>query len=88
MKIIHCPVNGPRPLQEFAYGGEFRPMPDPDQATDAQWAAYVYHRNGVPGIKREWWYHLASGVWFIAERDTLKDQFIRTYLYDGESTNA
>lgn len=82
MKQLRCPVNGLRPLQEFAFGGEVRPMPDPGKASDADWADYVFHRDGAPGVKREWWYHIASGVWFIAERDTLQDEFTRTYLPD------
>lgn len=80
-----CPVNGPRPVAEFAYAGEVREMPDPDRATDDEWADYVFNRNGAPGIKKEWWHHLASGVWFIAERDTLQDEIRRTYLYGRES---
>jgi len=84
MKLLNCPINGVRPLQEFAYGGEFRPMPDPGAATDKVWADYVFNRAGEPKIKKEWWYHLASGTWFVAERDTLKDEFIRTYLYKSE----
>ena len=76
-----CPVNGPRIISEFAYGGELRPGPDPDTATDAEWADYVFNRNGVPGMKREWWCHTPSGVWFIAERDTVTDTIARTYLY-------
>lgn len=79
MKIIHCPVNGPRPLQEFTYGGEYRPMPDPDQVSDKEWADYVFNRACEPGVQVEWWYHNASGFWFLAERDTEKDEFIRTY---------
>jgi len=35
MKIINCPVNGPRPMQEFAYGGEVRSIPDSDKAMSA-----------------------------------------------------
>lgn len=80
MKIIHCPINGPRPLQEFHYGGEVRDMPDPAAASDTEWADYVFNRSGEPGIKTEWWYHIASGTWFIAERDIVSDQFVRTYL--------
>ena len=53
MKIIECPINGPRPLQEFHYGGEVRPMPDPAAVTDQQWADYVFHRSGEPGVKRK-----------------------------------
>ncbi|QDU52681.1 sarcosine oxidase subunit delta [Gimesia panareensis] len=81
MKIIDCPVNGPRPLQEFHFGGEVRTMPDPARAADAEWADYVFHRSGEPAVKQEWWYHMPSGVWFIAERDNRTDQFVRTYLY-------
>ncbi len=84
MKIIYCPVNGPRPLQEFRFGGEVRLMPDPDGSSDEQWADYVFNRSGEPGIKREWWYHIASGTWFVAERNTVTDEFIRTYLYEDQ----
>jgi sarcosine oxidase subunit delta len=79
MKQLTCPLNGERPLSEFAYGGEVRDMPDPETCTDDQWADYVFNRSGVPGIKREWWCHLASGYWFIAERDTLRDLVLATY---------
>ena len=82
MKLLKCPVNGVRPLQEFVFGGEYRPMPDPDSASDKEWADFIFNRSGAPGVKPEWWYHIASGVWFMAERDTLKDEIIRTYLYE------
>ena len=81
MKLLSCPVNGTRGISEFAYGGEFRSMPDPAAATDVIWADYVFNRDSIPGIKREWWCHTASGVWFIAERDTLTDTVLRTYLF-------
>lgn len=81
MKLLHCPINGPRPLQEFVFGGEFRPSPPPEQASDRDWAEFVFHRRGEPGLRREWWYHLASGTWFIAERENAKDEITRTYLY-------
>ena len=42
MKIIHCPVNGPRPAQEFVYGGELRDMHDPGAVSDEEWADYVF----------------------------------------------
>jgi len=48
MKIIPCPINGPRPVQEFHFGGELRDMPDPGGATDEQWADYVFNRQGEP----------------------------------------
>lgn len=79
MKIMVCPLNGPRPVLEFAYGGELRAMPDPDICTDAQWSDYVFNRSGSPGNKYEWWCHTPSGYWFIALRDTLRDEVIATY---------
>lgn len=83
MKLMPCPVNGPRPVAEFHYGGPLRPMPDPHTCSDTQWADYVFNRSGAPGIKQEWWCHTPSNTWFIAERDTEKDHIVRTYLYTG-----
>ena len=81
MKLMTCPINGRRAISEFAYGGELRQMPDPAQGSDEVWADYVFNRSGVPGVKKEWWCHTPSGVWFIAERDTATDTILRTYLY-------
>ena len=78
MKRIPCPLNGLRPAAEFAYGGEVRPMPPPAECDDARWSEYVYHRSGAPGVKREWWYHIPSGYWFILERDTATDEILRS----------
>ena len=83
MKIMTCPINGPRAVSEFVYGGELRAQPDPQHATDAQWADYVFNRNSVPAVKKEWWCHTPSGVWFIAERDTVSDTIQRTYLFQA-----
>lgn len=79
MKTIRCPLNGERPLLEFVCGGEVRDMPDPDTCSDAQWTAYLFNRDSVPRARREWWCHTPSGYWFIAERDTARDEFIATY---------
>jgi sarcosine oxidase subunit delta len=88
MKILECPINGPRPIQEFHFGGEVRSLPDSSTATDEQWAGYVFNRQGEPGVKREWWYHIASGTWFIAERDNRTDEILRTYLYKAEAVDG
>lgn len=85
MKIMTCPVNGSRAISEFAYGGEIRPMPDPAKCSDDEWADYVFNRNGAPGVKREWWCHVPSNTWFVAERDTARDVVLRTYLYTEET---
>jgi sarcosine oxidase, subunit delta len=82
MKQLRCPLNGLRPVSEFVYGGEVREMPDPDTCSDAAWTDYVFNRVAVPGVKREWWCHIASGYWFIAERDTARDHVVVTYPVD------
>lgn len=86
MKILTCPVNGPRAIQEFRYGGEVRTMPDAAECTDEAWADYVFNRDDSPGVRREWWYHLASAVWFVAERNVESDEILRTYLWGEGGT--
>jgi len=83
MKLMTCPVNGTRPISEFICGGEMRLEPD-STVSDQTWADYLFHRNGAPGIKQEWWCHTPSNTWFIAERDTARDHVLRTYLYEPE----
>jgi sarcosine oxidase, subunit delta len=84
MKWLECPIFGSRPIAEFSYGGELRNMPEPAAVSDAAWADYVWNRNGAAGVKREWWFHLPSATWFIAERDTRSDRVVRTFLFDEE----
>ena len=78
MKLIPCPLNGLRPADEYIYGGEVRPMPDPATSDDIHWARYVFNRSGIAGVKHEWWCHIASGYWFILERDTQTDDIRRS----------
>ena len=84
MKLMTCPVNGPRPVSEFVCWGERRAMPEPASCTDAQWADYVFNRNGAPGTKTEWWCHTPSNTWFLARRDTEADRVLRTWLHTGD----
>jgi sarcosine oxidase subunit delta len=86
MKMITCPINGARPISEFVYGGEMRLMPDPHTVDNATWAEYIFHRNNSPGTKKEWWCHIPSNTWFIAERNTVTDEILNTCLYDGENS--
>jgi len=83
MKLLNCPINGVRPIGEFVYGGEYRDMPNPDTSDDKTWASYVHYRDNAPGLKKEWWYHSPSGTWFIAERNTLTDEVMTTYLLNS-----
>jgi sarcosine oxidase subunit delta len=78
MKLIHCPLNGPRNASEFACLGEVKRAPS--ESSDDAWAGYVWNRRNEAGVVREWWCHLPSTTWFIAERDTTNDRFLKTYL--------
>ncbi|MCC6714853.1 MAG: sarcosine oxidase subunit delta [Gammaproteobacteria bacterium] len=79
MKIMKCPMNGPRNISEFVWGGEVREMPDPTAASDHEWAEYVFIENNTKGVVREWWMHAPTSYWFIAERNTETDEIVRTY---------
>jgi sarcosine oxidase subunit delta len=79
LKLIRCPLNGPRPVLEFVSAGEVREPPDPGRCSDTEWTAYLYNRASVPSVRREWWCHTPSGYWFIAERDTARDEILVTY---------
>ena len=79
MKIMHCPMNGPRNISEFVYGGEVKTMPNPLTCSEKAWADYVFYSDNVAGVVTEWWLHSASSYWFIAERNTVTDEIIKTY---------
>ena len=79
MKIMHCPLNGPRNLSEFSYGGEVEPMPDPRECSEEEWSEYIFMTDNPAGFVREWWYHIATSYWFIAERSTVTDKIVKTY---------
>jgi len=78
MKLMTCPLNGLRNINEFIFGGEVTPLPALE-ATDQEWAEHTFYSYNGTGVVREWWFHSASGYWFIAERDRTSDQIIKTY---------
>lgn len=79
MKIMNCPLNGPRNISEFVYGGEVTELPDVDNAPDKEWAEHTFYAYNGTGVAKEWWYHVASGYWFIAERHRVTDKILATY---------
>lgn len=79
MKIMPCPLNGNRNISEFVCGGEVKRLPHPHQASDREWADHLFLEDNRMGVVIEWWMHVASGYWFIAERDTVTDEIVRTY---------
>lgn len=78
MKLMHCPLNGWRNIGEFVYGGEVVAAPHHEAPTE-EWADWVFMENNTAGVVREWWLHGPSSYWFIAERDTVRDQVLCTY---------
>ena len=81
MLIIDCPHCGPRPQQEFAYGGQAQISyaADPEALTDEQWAEYLFYRDNPDGTFAERWVHSAGcRKWFDTHRDTTTYRFITT----------
>jgi len=79
MKIMTCPLNGPRNISEFTCAGELIIQPDPRDLDDEAWADHVFLANNELGVVREWWCHTPTSYWFIAERHTGTDEILRTY---------
>jgi len=74
---IHCPWCGPRPLQEFHYGGDAtkkRPQ-DPEKATHQDWVDYHFIRDNPAGDHMEYWHHTSGcRAWLVVMRDTRTHQ--------------
>ena len=85
MLSLDCPWCGARPETEFRCGGEAHlQRPDPQTASDAEWAAYLFHRTNPRGVHRERWVHVhGCGRWFLVERDTVSDRIARVHRLDA-----
>ena len=80
MKIMNCPLNGPRNISEFTYGGEFKQMPDPATCTDAEWADYLFMRKNPKGVHFERWVHTKGcRRWFNVARHTVTHEILAVY---------
>lgn len=82
MKILTCPVNGPRNITEFQYLGPVRAAnaDEPDQLIES-----LFYAENPLGVMKEWWRHMSSNTVFIAERHTVTDEIIATYLPNRKS---
>jgi sarcosine oxidase subunit delta len=71
----HCLDSGPRPVEEFRCSGEItsRPSTEPQLR---ELTTYIYFRDNVAGVHREWWFHRACEGWFVAERDTTTNEVV------------
>ena len=53
------------------------------EASEAEWAEYLYLRANTMGPQVEWWYHQAGcGLWFLAERDRALNEVVRTFIWE------
>jgi sarcosine oxidase subunit delta len=41
---------------------------------------YIYFRDNEAGVQREWWFCRACEDWFLAERHTVTNEVLRTWL--------
>ena len=77
--LLPCPNCGPRPVDEYSFGGEYQVRPPPD-VSDAAWGHYLYGRTNAAGVQTEWWYHrYGCGKWLLAERDTVANAVRRSF---------
>jgi heterotetrameric sarcosine oxidase delta subunit len=82
--LLSCPHCGPRPVDEFGYRGEVLTRPS-GEATLRELCEYVYFRDNVAGVQREWWSHRSGcELWFVAERDTRTNEVVRTEVPDTQ----
>ncbi len=82
MLLIACPWCGPRPENEFRYGGEAhiaRPA-NPDSLDDEAWVDFLYMRSNPKGRHAERWRHIhGCARFFNCVRDTVSDRIVATY---------
>jgi len=81
MLLINCPWCGERENSEFTCGGEGHIVrPDPQSATDEEWADYLFMRKNPKGVHFERWFH-AHGcrMWFHMARDTVSHEILAIY---------
>jgi sarcosine oxidase, subunit delta len=72
MQIFPCPWCGARPDAEFRYAGDAGKPRPPREASDAEWARYLYLRGNTRGAARELWVHAGGcGRWLVLNRDTV-----------------
>jgi sarcosine oxidase subunit delta len=83
MKLLTCPMTGPRNIDEFQSFGPVRATPDPDQTADAEWSRQLFRAENRKGFVIEWWRHVPSNTFFLAERDLVSNEVIRTFAASG-----
>jgi len=77
MLRLDCPRCGRRPIDEFAYGAERRPVPASITDADARDLDAVWFSDNPEGPTTERWFHAAGcRRWLTVRRDTRTDTVI------------
>ena len=75
MLLIHCPLCGSRPEDEFAFGGDATLAAPQEEMTVEAIADYIFLRDNPRGWHREFWTHrYGCRRWMIVERHTVTHQ--------------
>ena len=78
MKYFNCPVIGERPSGEFVCAGSaIEGLVNEDAASVRHG---LYFGDATARVKREWWWHRPSHLWFLITRDTRTDSVSRIEL--------
>jgi sarcosine oxidase subunit delta len=80
MKLLTCPMNGPRNIDEFQSFGPVRAELDPELTADTDWSRHLFRAENRRGIVVEWWRHVPSNYFFLAERDLVTNEILRTFV--------
>ena len=90
--LLPCPNCGPRDVNEFAYQGEVTVRPKPSESGSPEFTdltSYLYFRNNVAGVQREWWFHRdGCELWFQAQRDTRTNEVVSTEIPTPSAAGA
>lgn len=80
MMLLRCPWCGPRDESEFVCGGATHIVRPALEASDAQWAEYLFFRDNPKGLHRERWRHaFGCGQWFNVARHTVTHEVVSIY---------
>jgi len=77
--LVTCPNCGPREVEELRCAGESTKRPAAAAPSQRELNEYVYFRDNVWGVQREWWFCRVCEEWFLAERHTYTNEVVRTW---------
>ncbi len=88
MKIMHCPLNGPRNISEFVWGGEVKDRARARLPATRLGRTTCSSRTTSRARCDEWWLHAPTNTWFIADRNTVTDEILATMTVDAYFATA